>query len=49
MKKIAIVGAGFAGLAAAYFLSQKNHVTLFDKKGIGAGASGIAPNPPPSS
>ncbi len=42
MKKIAIVGAGFAGLAAAYFLSQKYHVTLFDKKGIGAGASGIS-------
>lgn len=42
MKKIAVVGAGFAGLAAAYFLSQKNHVTLFDKKGIGAGASGIS-------
>lgn len=42
MKKIAIVGAGFAGLAATYFLSQKFQVTLFDKIGIGAGASGIS-------
>jgi glycine/D-amino acid oxidase-like deaminating enzyme len=42
MKKAAIIGAGFAGLAAAYFLSEKYQVTLFDQKGIGAGASGIS-------
>ncbi len=42
MKKAAVIGAGFAGLAAAYFLSDKFQVTLFDQKGIGAGASGIS-------
>ncbi len=42
MRKAAVIGAGFAGLAAAYFLSEKYHVTLIDQKGIGAGASGIS-------
>lgn len=44
MKKIAIIGAGFAGLATAwYLLEQKRHaITLFDAKGVGGGASGIA-------
>src|SRR4051794_38558010 len=46
--QIAIIGAGFAGLAAAWTLlhskihSQKVQVTLFDEVGIGAGASGVA-------
>ncbi len=40
--KIAIIGAGFAGLAAAYYLSEHFEVTLFDLKGIGGGASGIS-------
>jgi glycine/D-amino acid oxidase-like deaminating enzyme len=40
--KIGIIGAGFAGLAAAYYLSEKFNVTLFDLKGIGGGASGIS-------
>ncbi len=39
---IAIIGAGFAGLAAAYYLSENFQVTLFDLKGIGGGASGIS-------
>lgn len=40
---IAIIGAGFSGLALAYFLLQSSaHVTLFDAVGIGGGASGIA-------
>ena len=44
MKKVAIVGAGFAGLACAWHLSKKanSEITLFDPKGIGGGASGIA-------
>lgn len=43
MKKIAIIGAGFAGVATAYFLSlKKTQVTLFDPHGIAGGASGIA-------
>lgn len=42
MKNIAIVGAGFAGVACAWFLSQYCHVVLFDNKGIGGAASGIA-------
>lgn len=41
--KIAIVGAGFSGLACAYYLRRHNHVvTLFDARGVGGGASGIA-------
>jgi glycine/D-amino acid oxidase-like deaminating enzyme len=40
--KISIIGAGFAGLAAAYYLSENFEVTLFDLKGIGGGASGIS-------
>lgn len=41
--KIAIVGAGMAGLAAAWPLLQKESVavTLFDPKGVGQGTSGI--------
>lgn len=43
--KIAILGAGYAGLAVAYHLLQKqtkSEITLFDPHGIGGGASGIA-------
>ena len=46
--EIAIVGAGFCGLAAAWhilhYTSSLPHlkVTLFDAKGIGRGASGVA-------
>lgn len=45
---IAIVGAGFSGLAICWFLFQKCcllpgvQVTLFDPNGIGGGASGIS-------
>jgi len=42
MKKAAVIGAGFAGLSAVYFLSKKYEVTLFDQKGVGGGASGIS-------
>lgn len=42
MKRIAVIGAGFAGLAAAFYLSQDFQVVLFDQKGIGGGASGIS-------
>lgn len=42
MKRVAVIGAGFAGLAAAYYLSKKFQVTVFDQKGIGGGASGIS-------
>jgi glycine/D-amino acid oxidase-like deaminating enzyme len=42
--RIAIIGAGFCGLATArYLLNYASvKVTLFDEKGIGGGASGIA-------
>jgi len=42
--RVAIIGAGFAGLATAYFLQEfeQFQVTIFDKAGIGAGASGVA-------
>jgi glycine/D-amino acid oxidase-like deaminating enzyme len=42
--RIAIIGAGFCGLALSYFLLRfgKSDLTLFDSKGIGGGASGIA-------
>ena len=41
--KIAVVGAGLAGLSICYHLLQRGaSVTLFEEKGIGAGASGMA-------
>ncbi|MGC1878061.1 MAG: FAD-dependent oxidoreductase [Rhabdochlamydiaceae bacterium] len=41
--RVAIVGAGFAGLSVAWHLQEAGcDVTLFERKGIGAGASGIA-------
>jgi glycine/D-amino acid oxidase-like deaminating enzyme len=44
MKKIAIIGAGFSGLALAFHLLKlsKSRVVLFDAGGIGSGASGVA-------
>ncbi len=42
--KIAIIGAGLAGLGVSWHLCQIPHyqATLFDPKGIGGGASGIS-------
>ncbi len=42
--RIAVIGAGFAGLAAAWHLMRqcRCEVTVFDQIGIGGGASGIA-------
>lgn len=43
--RIAIIGAGFAGLATAWHLLQHRrslHIVVFDPLGIGGGASGIA-------
>lgn len=40
--RIAIIGAGLAGLSAAWHLIDSCEVVLFDSKGIGGGASGIA-------
>jgi len=41
--KIAIIGAGFCGVAVAFHLLQRGHsITLYDANGIGGGASGIA-------
>lgn len=42
--RVAIIGAGFAGLGLAYFLLESNaaSVTIFEKEHIGAGASGVA-------
>lgn len=42
--KIAIIGAGFCGLAMAWHMSREGgcEVTLFDDKGVGGGASGVA-------
>lgn len=44
MKTIAIIGAGLCGLATAWHLAQNSEmqITLFDAKGIGGGASGVA-------
>ncbi len=42
--KIAIIGAGFAGVATAYCLKEAGaEVTLMDEKGVAGGASGISP------
>jgi len=42
--KVAVIGAGFAGLATSWFLIQKHQceVTVFDPEGVGGGPSGIA-------
>lgn len=42
IKRIAVIGAGFCGLSLCYELSQLFQVTLFERKEIGGGASGIA-------
>jgi glycine/D-amino acid oxidase-like deaminating enzyme len=42
---VAIIGAGFSGLAVAWYLLESHpdlHLTLFDSKGIGGGTSGMA-------
>lgn len=42
MKKVAIIGAGFAGLATAYFLLKEGQaVAIFEAEKVGAGASGV--------
>ncbi len=42
--KIAIVGAGFSGLAACTYLSLRSHaeIVVYDSVGIAGGASGVA-------
>jgi len=41
--KVAVVGAGLAGLGATWhLLSHQIEVTVFDVKGVGEGASGVA-------
>src|SRR5262249_52662114 len=32
MARIAVIGAGISGMAAAYFLSRKNEVSLFERE-----------------
>lgn len=41
--KIGIIGAGFSGAALSYYFDLAGHdVTVFDQKGLGGGASGVA-------
>ncbi|MCA0434302.1 MAG: FAD-dependent oxidoreductase [Proteobacteria bacterium] len=39
MKRIAVVGSGISGLAAAFMLSQRAHVTLYEKGPVAGGHS----------
>ena len=40
--KLAVVGAGFSGLAVSFHLLERGvEVDLYDQKGVGSGASGI--------
>ncbi len=41
-RRIAVIGAGFCGLAVAWHLSKRDQVTLYDTLDIGAGTSGMA-------
>jgi glycine/D-amino acid oxidase-like deaminating enzyme len=42
VKTVAIIGAGLAGLAAAFHLSQHFKVSVFDEHGLGKGATGAS-------
>ncbi len=43
MKKAAVIGAGFSGIAACWHLVQSGwQVVVYDRVGLGGGASGIA-------
>jgi glycine/D-amino acid oxidase-like deaminating enzyme len=45
MKKIAIIGAGLAGLSVAWHLLQRSsplEIVVFDARGVGGGASGVS-------
>ena len=47
MKRIAVIGAGIAGLSAAYFLSRRHHVWLFEKDGrLGGHTHTVVVDPP---
>ncbi len=40
---VAVLGAGFCGLAVAFYAKERGfNVTVFDPKGVGGGASGVA-------
>ena len=45
--EVAVIGSGIAGLAAAWLLSKRHRVTIFEKEGYAGGHSNTVDTPGP--